>query len=188
MKKTFLAVSVILMSIACQQKAKKTADDINKDIKEIVDKTPGVNAGSGTYSIKAIDGWEKVDTTFAGMKTTIVKSKSEGPDDKFIENVTVVTQQADNYDAEKYFKDNLTQMEAQMPGFKKQEDGAVTINGEKGYHMVYSHSYTGTPIDADAYFFVKDNIAYVITCSAPKGKLTEWKPSFEKVVNTFTIN
>ena len=188
MKKTLLAVSVIIMSIACQQKAKKSSTDVDKEIKEIVNKTPGINAGSDTYTIEAPDGWGKVDTNFSGMRTTILRSKQEGSNDNFIENITVVTQKVNDFDAEKYFNANVAEMKAQMPGFEKQTDKAVDINGVKGYNMVYSHSYTGTPIDVDAYFLVKNDIGYVITCSAAKGKLNQWKPAFEGIVNTFVIH
>lgn len=188
MKKTILALSIIFASIACEQKAKKSTADINKDIKQMVDKTPGINAGSGSFSIEAIDGWEKLDTTFAGMETTILRSQPEGNNDNFIENITVVTQEANGYDAKQYFDENINQMQAQMPGFEKGENNEVNINGLKGYHIIYAHSYTGTPMDADAYFFVKNNIGYVVTGTTPKGKLNQWKPTFEKMINTFKVN
>lgn len=188
MKQLVMVAAVVLVATACQQKSKKDTAAIEKDLKEIVENTPGINAGTGTYSIEAINGWQKTDTVFGGMRTTLIRSRQEDASDNFLENITIATEKVGSGGVEKYFDDNITGMKAQLPGFNKIKDDEITINNERAHHMVYTHSYTGTPIDVEAYFFVKNGIGYVVSCSVEKGKLAQWKPSLDKMVNTFVIN
>lgn len=188
MKKILLIIIAAVCLTACQQKSKKTSGDLDKDIKEMAGRNPGINAGSGSFDIDAIEGWTKTDTTISGVRAVFLKAPIEGSSDIFMENINVVTEQAKDYSLDKYFDANVTMIKNQMPGFVKINSGNVTVNGLEGSYIAYSHEYFNTPTDVESYFFVKNDIGYVITCSAQKGRLAKWKPSFEKMVNTFTIN
>ncbi len=182
----FLLCAVLLT--ACKAQNKKTSTTLDKDIKEFVKSVPGVNAGTGTFSIEATDGWTKVDTSINGLQIVLLKSEMEGSDDVFMENINVVTEKADGMDADEYFKANLASLSNGMPGYQKLSSDNVTINGLEARHLTYTHTYTGSPAEVEAYFFAKGGLGYVITCSTEKGKLPKWKSSFDKVVNTFKIN
>lgn len=188
MKKLLLVIAAGTFLTACKQNPKKASGDLDKDINEMVKKSPGLNAGTGTFTIQAPEGWTKVDTSMGGLQAVLLKSDIEGATDIFMENINVVTEKATGYDLDKYYDANLSTISTQMPGYTKISSANVTINGQEARHLAYSHNYTGTPIDVETYFFVKDGIGYVITCSTEKGKLDKWKPAFDKVVNTFSIN
>jgi hypothetical protein len=51
----------------------------------------------------------------------------------------------------------------------------------------YTHTLQGINLDVLAYILVKDNMAYIITCTAKDGKLEKFKDDFEKTVGTFKI-
>jgi hypothetical protein len=184
MKKLLFVLAATISLTACKQNTKKSSGSLDKDVKDLVKKAPGLNAGTGTFTIAAIEGWTKTDTSLAGLQATLLKSALEGDGDVFMENINVVTEKAAGYDLDKYFEANVSTLSTQMPGYSKISSGNQIINGQECRRLAYSHSYTGT----ETYFFVKDGIGYIITCSTEKGKLEKWKPSFDKVVNTFTIN
>ncbi len=186
-KLAIFTLSVILLS-ACKQQAKKLSNNMDRDIKEYVKNNPGINGGIGTFSIQPAEGWTKTDTAISGLQIVLLKSPLEGDDDIFMENINVVTEKADGMNVDEYFKANLASLNDGMPGYQKISSDEVTINGRDARHLIYTHTYTGTPVDVEAYFFSAKDKGYVITCSAQKGKLSKWKPSFDKVVNSFKIN
>ncbi len=188
MKKHFIVVLAVFFVTACKQPAKKLSDNVDKDIKEMVESTPGINAGTGTFSIEAIEGWTKVDTSINGLKIVLVKSASEGAGDIFMENINVVSEKSGDMKLDDYFKANLASLNNGMPGYEKVSDNEVTINGLDARYLRYNHTYTGSSSEAEAYFLVNDGAGYVITCSAEKGKMAKFKPSFDKVINTFKFN
>ena len=85
---TFFVLTAVLI-IACKQQNKKTSSNVDKDIKDYVKQTPGINAGAGTFSIQAIEGWTKVDTAIGGLQIVLLKSGLENADDIFMENINV---------------------------------------------------------------------------------------------------
>lgn len=187
MKKILLIIATGICFSACQQKSKKTSGNFEKDIKELAAKNPGINAGDGSFTIDAAEGWTRQDTVISGVRLVFLKAPVEGSSDIFMENINVVTEQAKGYSLDNYFEANVTRIKEQMPGFVKINSGNVTVNGVEGQYIAYSHEYFNTPTDVESYFFVKNDIGYVITCSAQKGRLAKWKASFDKMVNTFSI-
>lgn len=188
MKKYFCILALSSLIVGCKQQPKKITGDSDKDMKELADKYKGLNAGTGTFSIEAADGWTKADTSINGLQAVFLTSQQESSSDDFLENINVVTEKATGYTTEKYFEANLNAMSTQMPGFEKISSGDAEINGLPAKTLVYSHSYSGKPVDAGCYFFVKNDIGYVVTCTAKKGEYNKWKPKFDVVVNSFKVN
>jgi hypothetical protein len=188
MKKYLCILAVAALMVACKQQPKKISGDSDNDMKELVDKYKGLNAGTGTFSIEAPTGWTKADTSISGLQAVFLTSEQESSSDGFLENINVVTEKATGYTTGQYFEGNLKAMSTQMPGFEKISSGDAEINGLPAKTLVYSHSYTGKPVDVGCYFFVKNDIGYVVTCTAEKGDYNKWKPKFDVVVNTFKVN
>jgi hypothetical protein len=182
-----LLCSFVLLS-GCSSKNKKTTNNVDRDIKELIGNNPNMNKGTGTFNIQATKGWTKVDTTISGMQIVLLKSEQEGSNDTFMENINVVTEKTKDITVDEYYKLSVNTLTEGMSGFVKTTSNKMTINGLDTYHLVYSHTYTGLPLDAEAYFLVHNGIGYVITCSTEKGKLQKWKTSFDEVVNTFVVN
>ncbi len=182
-----LLTSFILLN-ACTQKNKKATNNLDRDIKELVGNNPNINIGSGTFNIQATKGWTKIDTTISGMQIVLLKSEQEESSDTFMENINVVTEKTNNLSLDEYYNANVTTLTGGMLGFVITTSNKITINGLNAYHLAYSHTSTGIPLDVEAYFLVSNGIGYVITCSTEKGKLNKWKASFDEVVNTFVIN
>jgi hypothetical protein len=180
---TIFAITTFLI-LSCNSQPKK----LDIDLKEIVKNNPGINEGSGTFNINALDGWSKTDTSVSGVRFVILKSAVESSKDKFAENVNVVTEKLNGMNLEEYFNANLKSLQNGMPGFQNKSNQDLTINGLNSKQLNYSGNVSGYPIDVQVYFFVKNNVGYVITCSAEEGKMDKWASRFKEIVNSFTIN
>ncbi len=182
---TFLGAVLLLTS--CSQPAKKKTKDLDELAKEIKKSSPGVNAGASNFSIREAAGWSKKDTNFSGLKCLFVSSPLENKQDRFRENLNVITERCGEMDLESYYKATAENLKT-LTGFEEKKLSDKTINGMEYKNLKYTHAYGGTPIDVDLYVTVKDGVAYLITCSVLKGDLARWESSFEPMVESFTIN
>ncbi len=175
---------------ACNNSAKKDKEATTTlpDVKKMVDEHPGVNAGSGTFSITAPDGWSKKDTVISGAKLTTLTSPDDGNSDKFKENVNVVTESAKGYDLKGYVTSNRSTMAAQISSIEFLSDTESTLGGEAVEVLVYGFNYSGYDLKNTAYFLVKNDIGYVITCTALKTTFDRFQKSFKTIVDSFKIN
>lgn len=172
--------------VACQSNQKKDKNP-ETDLRKMIEQAPGINKGSGTYTIQAPDGWTEGDTTVSGAKLTTIKSPSDGPEDNFMENITVVTEDSKGYDLNSYTSTNRKNMNTQLENLNFLSEENLTIGSVAAKAVVYSFSYSGFALKNTAYFLVKDNIGYVITCTAQSKTFDQFQPAFKKCVNSFLI-
>jgi hypothetical protein len=184
MKKLLIvAVSVILLQ-SCKDSAKDpTAKKTGK--KEITtgNKTE-IEEGSDEFLIDAPEGWEKSDTMYMGARVVFIRYPRQGPDDPFMENVNIITEEVDA-DMDEYLERNIENMGQMLTNFKKGEVSSPTVNGIDYKKMYFRHEYAGYPIDGMVYLAKKGKTFYIITCSAGAGKMHEWEEKFNDIVGTF---
>lgn len=188
MKKITL-LSAILFGIAftaCKNNPKKDKS-ATENLKEMIKNSPGLNKGSDTYSITAPQGWNKSDTVLYGVKITTIKSPLEGLGDNFMENITCVTESARNYDLKKYAEQNKESMQTQMAGVRFLSEKELTIGDNAAIAMVYNFKYSVYDLKNTAYFLVKNNTGYVLTCSAVYSKFNKFQSVFTECIKSFTI-
>jgi len=175
-----LGACLLLSATACQLNTKKpTTEEI---IKEAA-KSPGANAGANKFSIDAPSGWQKYDTSLNGLKTTLlIAPAGEG---QFHPNINVMSESMRGTSIESYFDQNLSVMGKYMQGFVSGEKGEKEIAGVKAKWLVYSQAPNGLNLDAVFYAVPKNGIAYIITCTAPKGDLEKYRAKFDEALNSF---
>jgi hypothetical protein len=186
MKKIIIPILVVVL-ISCKQKDSKSE---NKEaaLKDLVENAKGLNKGAGTFTIDGLDGWENKDATNMGVISSILLSPLENTTDNYRENVNVVTEKVTSStnlnDYVEYNKNNLGKF---LTTSKIVEVTSNTVNGVPAKVVHYTHNLQGFDLDVLAYILMKDNIAYIITCSAKDGKLEKYREDFEKIVSTFKI-
>jgi hypothetical protein len=115
-------------------------------------------------------------------------SPLENTTDNYRENVNVVTEKVTSStnlnDYVEYNKNNLGKF---LTTSKIVGVTSNTVNGVPAKVVHYTHNLQGFDLDVLAYILMKDNIAYIITCSAKDGKLEKYREDFEKIVSTFKI-
>lgn len=180
-------LGLILFIASCKQPAKKSSTDLDEMAKELKKNSPGINAGAENFSIKAAEGWAKMDTNISGLKCLFVTSALEDENDRFRENLNVVTERCGSMGLEAYMAATRTNLKT-LTGYEEQKVSDKSINGMDFTNIKYSHTYGGMPIDVDLYVTVKEGVAYLITCSVKKGELGRWDKYFQPMVESFTIN
>ena len=181
----FLALSILLFS--CKDKAKSDKEKFIDDLRSEV-KSGTESKGGDSYDITPPDGWTKNVDYSQGHRITFLYSPIEGDDDTFRENINVLTERVGKANMDDYLDLNISNMETSLTGFTHRKVSDISIKGQDYKSMLYSHNYEGVEIDARVLITIKDGTAYIITCSAPKGRYDRWHEDFEKAIRSFEIN
>lgn len=181
-----VTIAIMVLLMACQAKKKKE-NDLMSSVKEYAKDHPGINAGAGTYSITAPDNWIKKDTVMEGTKLTTITSPLEGPGDDFRENVNIITEAAKGYSYKEYAAVNLKTIKRQMPDVNIISEEELKIGDEPAKAIVYSFQYGRYDLKNTAYFVARNDIGYVITCTAVIKKFDKFQTDFLTCVNSFKI-
>jgi hypothetical protein len=183
-----LITLVILLLPSCKESKSKPADKEDKQKKEVSDKKEDASKSTNGYRISAPRGWTKLDTFMMGQQIVFLKSPIEDANDMFQDNVNVVTENTRGMELDKYVEANISSMESGLTGFEQGKLSSKNINGMDFRSLRYKHSYGGTPIEVEVYFTIRDGMAYIITCSAGKGKFSKWEEDFDEAVRSFEID
>jgi hypothetical protein len=142
--------------------------------------------GTGRFSIEAPEGWTKSDTFLMGNEFTFLKSPEEKNDD-FLENINVVKENVGSAGLDEYYDKSLSMMKKGLTGFEEGESGNKTINGIEFKNLKYTHNYNGMLLDVDLYLAIHNRVGFVITCTAKKGKLSQYQPAFDQALRSFSF-
>ncbi|HMH23837.1 MAG TPA: DcrB-related protein [Puia sp.] len=179
----YLLATGLLMLTACKDpSARPSTEEMLKE----AGKSPDANAGSGKFSIDAPPGWKKMDTTITGIKITFLLSPAVT--NEFRPNINVVTESMRDAPPDGYFDQSIAAMGKYMQHFSAVAKGEKEIDGAKARWMRYSHNQNGFDLDVLVYFITKNGIAYIITCTVPKGQMEHFQPQFEQAVGTFHVS
>lgn len=181
-----LIVTASLIISGCQGNDKQKGK--LKEMEDMVKRTPGANAGTGTFTIEAPDGWSKQDTTMMGLQAVVMMSEAEGAGDSFRENINVITEKTGDMSIKKYMELNEKNFSRMLTNYKPAGTRQVTIDETPAIWTNYSHSIYGNDIDVSSVLLIKNGIAYIITCSAEGGTINKWKPLFDKAIESFHVN
>ena len=177
---TLLFASALLIS--CQNaKTEKTNDPGDK--KEIV-----AGKSSTGFSVKTPVDWEKSDTSYMGQTVTFVRHPRENEEDAFMENANIVKEKVGTYSMQDYLDASISNMEAGLTNFTHEPVQDIKMGDYDFKKMRYNHTYSGVDIDAEVYFIIKEEVAYLITCSTAKGEREKYETSFEEIVHSFRID
>ncbi len=181
MKDLILFIATVFLLESC-----KNPSTDKKNDKATVSETPGETKTSlSGFSIDAPEGWTKSDTMISGQQIALLTSPSEDASDIFRENVNVVTENTQGMGMDEYIEASLRALRSGLSGFSEEKISERNINGIEFKTLHYSHNYNGYPIEAEVWFTIKNNMAWLITCSAMQGEFDTWAPKFEIAVRSF---
>jgi hypothetical protein len=140
------------------------------------------------FEVKLPDEWE-LEQGFSDKNLDFVivgVSPSDGPNDRFIENMNVLVEEIGNdVNLEEYFMWNLIGLVQELPNFRMLEKANVEVNGIQMARVVYSWDLDHQKTATYQYIFVKENKGYVITFSAEPKKFTAMRRTFDAVATSF---
>jgi hypothetical protein len=188
MKTNYFVLLTCLFIFACKQKT-NTEKSKQDEIKKILKSSPNLNQGDGSYQIDAPDGWEKKENRENGIHSTIIFSPLENAADNFKDNVNVVTEKVPSqYDLDAYVNTSLANIGKYLTAFREINRSETTVNGIPARVINYNHNMQGYTFDVMVYLLLKNNIAYIITCSTKKGDMEKYRTDFQSIANSFKID
>jgi len=184
MKRTsWWLVTALVLVAACQNNNRqKTAEEVLKQAA----KTPGINAGTGTFDITAPSGWSRLDTSLNGVRATLLLAPVATSGARA--SVNVVSESMSNMSLDKYFDISIDNMGKFMQGYQPGAKGDKVIDGTPAKYAEYSQTPSGLPLDAICYIVPHNGIAYVITCTAPHGQMDQYRSQFDESVQSFHVH
>ncbi len=178
--------SVVLLFFILSAGCKNSNQQSSADIMKVASKAPGLNAGIGTYSIKAPDNWIKQDTTMNGIKILFIYAPVD-PAASFHPNLNVISEAMGGYSYEEYMKKNMQTMEQYITGFHIIDSGNIQVSDMQGRWVRYSQSQNGQAAENIFYVLPKNGIAYGLTATTPKGEMDKYRSDFESIVKTLQV-
>ena len=164
--------ALVALAASCNDNAPKTVQ--------------GGKFGGKPYTIRNIHGWEEQ----SGPKEVdrVWLSPAEGPRDRFRENINVVLEEIPpGVTEEKYLRISAENFKRLMNA-----EGDVTyektqVNGRDAYVSHVTYRMGGFHMALDSYVILDGRHAYIISCTALKKAYDDYKPKFEEMVNTFSL-
>lgn len=147
---------------------------------------PGINAGAGRFTISIPRGWQRVDTVVGNVRAVILDTLSARS--TFKTNINVVSDSLRGLSPENYLAATISNMGVYIPRFVLIGKGERQVGGRAAQWIHYSQDRSGTEIENICYIIPDNGIAFIITCSALKGRLVQNYPAFERSIRSFTIN
>jgi hypothetical protein len=178
-----ILAAVLLLASSCDRLSKHSSPE---ELMQKAAQSPNMDAGAGKFSIDRPAGWQKIDTLLNGIHVTLLLG-SPG-NSNFRPNMSVVTESMHGLSLDSYFDQSLATLGQYLQNFSAGPKGEKDINGIHAKWMQYAHHQNGYDIDVLVYVIPKDGIAYLITCSAPKGQLGQSQAEFDSAVASFHIS
>ncbi|MEZ2446035.1 LpqN/LpqT family lipoprotein [Chitinophaga sp. RCC_12] len=182
------AVVCLLSFVACNNASKSPKELSSEEVLELAGKSPGMNAGRGTFTVNTPAGWTKIDTVMSRIEYTFMMAPVTD-DSTFQANVNIVTQELKKgFTLDKVMESTQKEMESFFVDYKKIDTGERTVTGVKAKWMKcqYAHRESGTLLNGEVTILVKNNIAYAITLTTLAGDLAKYEPALEEILGSFT--
>lgn len=154
---------------------------------EMAGKSPGMNAGRGTFTVSTPAGWTKTDTVMSRIEYTFMMAPMD-EDSSFQANVNIVTQELKKgFTLDKVMESTQKEMQRFFTDYKKFGQGERTVTEVKAKWMKcqYMHTESGTMLNGEVTIFVKNNIAYAVTLTTLASDLEKYEPALEEILNSF---
>ncbi len=145
---------------------------------------PGINAGAGHFYISVPQGWRRVDTLIGNIRAVILDTASSFTG--FRTNLNIVSDSLRGMSVDDYLAGTIKSLAQYVPQFSLIGKGERTFGSRSSRWLHYSQNREGTGLENICYIIPDKGVAYILTCSALKGRLSRYFPAFEQAVTSFT--
>ncbi len=123
-----------------------------------------------------------------GMPALMVASPSEGPGDRFGENVNVVVEPLlAPLTTNEYADGSAVLLQTDLTEYRELSRSVVDLAGQTLVRREYEHTYAGRPLWVVSYMLVVDRRAYVITATAERVRAPSWQRALESIARSFRL-
>ena len=140
------------------------------------------------YEIQYPLNWEIDKSGQMGM-SFILLSVQTSPQDKFRENVNLLTQNLTglNIDMDAFVKISEEQVRAMFRGGKIYESKRLKRNGKSFHKLLYSGSQGSFLFKIQQYYWVENEKAYVLTFTCEAAAFDAYIETGDKIMNSFAL-
>jgi serine/threonine-protein kinase len=140
------------------------------------------------YEIQYPANWDIDKSGQMGMRF-ILLSEQASPQDKFRENVNLLTQNLTglNIDMNAFVKISEDQVKAMFKGGKIYESKRVKNHGKSFHKLLYSGSQGSFVFKIQQYYWVENEKAYVLTFTCEAAAFDSYIETGDKIMNSFVL-
>jgi hypothetical protein len=150
------------------------------------DSIPGINAGMNRFAVVTPRGWRRTDTLLGNIRALLLDTPSTTHD--FRTNISVVGDSMRGLSVDGYLNGTINSLAQYVPQFSLMGKGERPIAGRPARWIHYTQDRTGTGLENICYIIPDSGIAFIVTCSALKGRLVQNYPAFERTIRSFTLH
>lgn len=186
MKAPLIYAAICLLSFTACNNPRSPKELSTAEIMDMAGKSPGMNAGKGTFTVKAPGGWTQRDTVISHIEYTFMMPPMQ-QGSPFQANVNIVTQQLkQGLTLDKYMESTQQELKTFFSDYKKLTGGERTVSGVKAKWMKcqYSRQESGM-LNIEITVLIKNNIAYAITLTTLADELDKYSPAMEEILGSF---
>ncbi len=137
-------------------------------------------------SVSFPKGWEAVEDTTLSMIYIMTPTDES---DNFQEMVNIVVGGTNGKELDAFFDGNLKMIQGMFEELNQTEQPSYQIiNGVKFKKVRYNYLIEGLPLTAQLYVTIKDDLSYIINCSALQNTFDEFEEGFSSIVSSFSIS
>jgi hypothetical protein len=181
-----LAFSVDTAQLLRMDSAKAAQRQSDSILLEKASSTPGINAGAGHFYISIPRGWRRVDTLLGQIRAVILDTASSFTG--FRTNLSIVSDSMRGMSIDNYLAGTISSLSQYVPQFSLIGKGERTVGSRSSRWLHYSQDPGGMGLENLCYIIPDRGIAYIVTCSALKGRLLINRPAFEQAITSFTVS
>jgi hypothetical protein len=122
--------------------------------------------------------------------TLVVLAPLDHAEDDFRENVNLMIQNLEgtNMDMAKFIEVSEDQINSQaMPNSKLISSDRISASDGEFHKMIYTADQSIYHLQFEAYCWIKNEKAYVLTFSAEQAEFKDYQPTAEKILNSFKL-
>jgi hypothetical protein len=143
------------------------------------------------YALQYPPEWELNESGQMGT-SLLVFAPLSGPEDKFRENINLLIQDlgsTSSVDLDQYASLSEAQVKdgSIMPNSKLLANEKIGSGKDAYYRASYIGDQSNLHLKFEAYYWVRNNKAYVLTFSAEASKFDEYKTTAENILNSFVL-
>ncbi|HTR31830.1 MAG TPA: hypothetical protein VMH27_21305 [Puia sp.] len=158
---------------------------IDSNLLRLANNSPGINAGAGKFTIGIPPGWRHTDTVLGNIRAVMFDTASGR--NGFRTNISIVSDSMRGLSPDNYLAGTINGLAAYVPQFLLIGKGIRPIAGRSAHWIHYAQQSDGTDLENICYIVNDNGIAYIVTCSALKGRLRQNYPAFEHTIGSLTI-
>ncbi len=181
--KAILFLCLLLTAVISCKNKPATANELL----EQASKAPGLNAGTGTFTVTAPEGWEKKDTVMNGITFLFIKSPVSSATQVIRPSMNILTENMGGVSFDEYVKRNQSTMKQYFDQYKELDNGNIEANRMQGKWLRYSHAQNGYTLDNMVYMFPKNGIAYVLTGATMQGDMDKYKNTYDAIAKSLQV-